>query len=796
MRRRRSRIRRARRAVPRLIRAASEVETARDVFVEQHKFKTLSLLGQSIKIKVVEFLPGIHNTGAETALDFISRGIEIACESLGHDPSVGVIPGVAPVIGIGTSSQDFFSAGNGIFGTLATFADKLSTVLARSTCFDPAGHTLLLDDDRSLRLIKNDDYLRGEWERFFLYGARMFFKDEPPERALTKRRKDLKSQLMPAIETFGLAQEYGQHIVRNARRTGEEKEIESFADGVALSIGQFLGARGFVGGTFSEYRNTWLESGAGTIALLSAVRCIRATRELLETGTYDQAGQSAYVERLTALEASLTGADGVHQRRFAAQRRFVARVIINAFNELKLRFFAAHKAGFRPIRIDAIKRKIEENSGLAEIITRDVGGTGTSIADEKAFARYMGEEDTDLTANSKALEDALKSIRQGKNEPTFAPDYLRHYQDRSVSEFAVSLVRGKVGIVDPAVESAVTKRLNVGRLDAVRAGLQDVINLHSILIEPMCQKLGFPLHNGIACGIAWNPASGAAQMTIGDGEGIILIPESVLMLCHFMGKFLAKALPVSKETERLAINLDPSVVLPKLEAEKSLLRYAAGAIGYCATWNRATLKPLPPTAGDERVLWYQLLVGTELFILAHEYAHHIYGHGVIESATTEGIPSDLSKVQELEADYLAAILTANIGVEKRLTFAQYGTAAVIALSAVDMLRRARNVLQTGKDDDFVSDTHPPLSERLVNLQRVTYDPREAESVRANQENCRALMDGIWGLLLPSIEELHKRGVRPLPVNREEAQWLPFLGDAGRASVPEVRSKRRVGQRGQ
>src|SRR5271166_4639908 len=165
---------------------------------ERHLLITPSLLGQTIRIRAVEFLPGVHNPGADTALDYIIRGIEIARGDLGFDLNAGVIPGVAPVIATSDCSADFFGAGTGIFGTLATFAHKLSTLLAKSICFDPSGHQIITDVEDSIRRIKADADLRGEWERFMLHGAGIFFKSEPPESPLTKRQNELKVQLMSA----------------------------------------------------------------------------------------------------------------------------------------------------------------------------------------------------------------------------------------------------------------------------------------------------------------------------------------------------------------------------------------------------------------------------------------------------------------------------------------------------------------------------------------------------------------------------------------------------------------------
>jgi hypothetical protein len=106
-------------------------------------------------------------------------------------------------------------------------------------------------------------------------------------------------------------------------------------------------------------------------------------------------------------------------------------------------------------------------------------------------------------------------------------------------------------------------------------------------------------------------------------------------------------------------------------------------------------------------------------------------------------------------------------------FAHDGSGAVIALVAVDMLRRTRDVLATGQETNFISGTHPPLDLRLLNLKKVRYDPRQADAVRTQQENFSNLMEGLWRAIVPLLQRMHAYGVRPLPASTEESGWLPF-----------------------
>jgi hypothetical protein len=253
---------------------------------------------------------------------------------------------------------------------------------------------------------------------------------------------------------------------------------------------------------------------------------------------------------------------------------------------------------------------------------------------------------------------------------------------------------------------------------------------------------------------------------------MIVIPEWTLMLCHFICKLLSRAVSKKGASETIAVSYDSEQVLTKIRATPTLRKYAAGFFAYCATQNRMPLRSIKNATGLTRPVWVQLLMAVEIFVIGHEYGHHIALHSTVNPLESDPV---ILKVQELEADHIAALITAHIGAEFRLQFAHCGSAGVIALVGTDMVRRARSVLITGEEAPYLSETHPPLEDRLLMLETLRYDPRQADAVHRTRQHFRSIMEGLWDLILPDLKRMHARGIRPMPVARKDSQWLPFWG---------------------
>jgi hypothetical protein len=214
-----------------------------------------------------------------------------------------------------------------------------------------------------------------------------------------------------------------------------------------------------------------------------------------------------------------------------------------------------------------------------------------------------------------------------------AQDYLRQHQNRSVAQLTETVLLSITGgnTVPMEVVASVTARLSFGRTTGPLNEFENLLKVYCYWIEQICEKLKLPLHSGVAAGVVWHPSLQPAQTAVlTTNASIIVIPEWTLMLCHFICKLLSRSMPTEDRSRpgKIGATIAADVVLAKIRSTPKLRRYAAGFFAFCATQNRQPLRSLKNASGLARPLWIQLLMATELFIVAHEYAHHIALHKI------------------------------------------------------------------------------------------------------------------------------------------------------------------------
>jgi hypothetical protein len=163
----------------------------------------------------------------------------------------------------------------------------------------------------------------------------------------------------------------------------------------------------------------------------------------------------------------------------------------------------------------------------------------------------------------------------------------------------------------------------------------------------------------------------------------------------------------------------------------------------------------------------------ELFAFGHEFAHHALRHDL--ASTHESFVE--SHACEYAADQFAQVVSQHIGSKERppVVYTVSGVGAVVILKALDLISRARSVLETGDDTPWFATSPPPVVERIRRIAEVhrgeTVDTQERYSIL--RQNFAAIFDRIWLSIRPDIVELHKKGIRPQRRALPAGGWLPF-----------------------
>lgn len=477
------------------LRIPHDLRAARHKAIRQLRSTHIGPLGRAISLKAVEFIPEVYNSPAHNTLRHIARGIEFACKNTGRDVDAGVMAGFAPTAGIGATSDDFFSAGAAFFGSLVSFTDRLAGLLVRTMAFgeDQNGDWIDIDDEACLKRISEDEELRAKWERFFLYGAGIFFDIDEQLQTLSNRQRAAAVQLTSAMEVFILGHEYCYHMAKAREesdvllasgQTAFQREFE--ADEAAGVLSKFLGVRGFAG-DMTKHRNTWMESGAGAAAVICAAECVKYTHQILQTGAYleNTLARPSGSERLTAIENWSCFAEDSLAPRFRDQRRFMWRVIPGICNSLKTRFCAAHQRGYRSTSVQELRERSlskigRVDAGLVEILTRSMHDAGH---------RYERSDQGKAEAEAEAEATIRLLDAQASEDTVIARDLLKQHQDRSIRRLAETALIDATGISDPGITAVIAEKLRHGRIDGQINDFELLLRGYADWIEQICAKL-------------------------------------------------------------------------------------------------------------------------------------------------------------------------------------------------------------------------------------------------------------------------------------------------------------------
>ncbi|SOB80754.1 hypothetical protein SAMN06297144_1220 [Sphingomonas guangdongensis] len=264
---------------------------------------------------------------------------------------------------------------------------------------------------------------------------------------------------------------------------------------------------------------------------------------------------------------------------------------------------------------------------------------------------------------------------------------------------------------------------------------------HAILcgdVEAEMARQRLDSHALVARGI--EPRTGPFASKI----GVVMTEQSIIAVGSFTYRFCGLVAKAFTRTLRLEPGLwEPDDFTPA--RARTLLRRNPAVLIY---WLRIHLSfaltgtnltvPFKPSTKEEIVLVEQVARAMEIFIVAHEYGHHHFGHG-------RDVEAD-AHAEEFGADQFALRIGAPLGLQERFwnPYLESGAGGAILLMALETLRHFETFLG-GRVP--VADTHPVASARIDAFDTVALmEPRRFAALKGYRTASRRLMAVVHELM--------------------------------------------------
>jgi len=282
-------------------------------------------------------------------------------------------------------------------------------------------------------------------------------------------------------------------------------------------------------------------------------------------------------------------------------------------------------------------------------------------------------------------------------------------------------------------------------------------------VETACEKLPGLGGRNVVTGIEPKLGVFASRMgVIMTDASIVTVGSQVFRFCNVVAKAVVQTVMVGPSGwDNLE---DKSSVRTMLRARPDVLAYwfqVIASFAMLGTSIKVPLKIPPPT---QAVLRGEILDALEIFVVAHEYAHHILKHGRLQSASSDSGKGDVAQREEFEADSIAIaigqMVTGHKPHENVLMLS--GVGMVVFLHTLQMLDEARRLLGLATGDMTSHGSHPSAADRLDFIDRQKWLWPDLESqFRHFRRAYGNMMEIVWEEIEPLFQEIG-RGLNRMP----------------------------------
>ncbi|MFZ5733649.1 MAG: hypothetical protein ACOY4O_13000 [Pseudomonadota bacterium] len=304
-------------------------------------------------------------------------------------------------------------------------------------------------------------------------------------------------------------------------------------------------------------------------------------------------------------------------------------------------------------------------------------------------------------------------------------------------------------------------------------------------VERICRKHNLPVGDGVVFGVTPTFELHASQMPVLETEASILgLSIPFFVFCNAITKAMAKTLTYIPVGASLQIDNSVASAEQKLRLNPDVVELWVEIFSeFGANRFPPALSPIISRWQDEAIARKQMMDAVELFAIAHEYGHHSLNHGRV----TDSSASSTAFSDEHDADVFGRVICILHNAELPVTnpYLLSGTGAVLILGAMDLVRKANALLETGQDIAKPRKRHPPYIERIKHISAAdniaTTNQIELQELRVRRNAFVDIWELIWSHVRPKIEQMHKDGIRPKDNKADFGGWLPLSLDESGAS---------------